>query len=109
MTTAKFGDELTCQLYARIPAGSVTADHESVKGTVTVPPSAGARGVGVGGCAAARPAPAMLNERMARSVKADRVTMRFPYRRLRVAAIPMTGHEPNMMTFLYPGSSIQEH
>ena len=48
----KLDDALTCQLYATMPLGSVTADHEMVSGAVTLAPEAGESGLGVGGVAA---------------------------------------------------------
>ena len=58
----KFDEELICQLYPRIPLGSVTADHESVSGDCTVAPFTGATGAGAGGAAAAVPIPAVTGE-----------------------------------------------
>jgi len=52
MTGVKLDVELTCQLYATIPLGSLIDDHEIVKGSCTLAPAAGASGVGAGGGAA---------------------------------------------------------
>src|SRR2546421_2947578 len=52
MTGVKLDEALTCQLYATIPLGSVTDDHEIVKGSCTLAPAAGASGAGAGGGAA---------------------------------------------------------
>src|SRR5689334_19712862 len=49
MTGEKLDEGLICQLYATIPLGSLTADHESVKGTVTDAPDVGAVGIGAAG------------------------------------------------------------
>lgn len=48
----KLDDVLTCQLYPRIPLGSVTDDHEMVNGESVLAPDAGASGAGAGGVAA---------------------------------------------------------
>src|SRR4051794_11915581 len=45
-TSENADDGLTCQLYATIPAGSVTADQEIVQGSVTCAAFAGVSGVG---------------------------------------------------------------
>jgi hypothetical protein len=45
-------DVLTCQLYAIIPLGSVTADHEMVSGALTLAPEAGESRLGAAGVAA---------------------------------------------------------
>jgi hypothetical protein len=42
-------EELTCQLYATIPLGSLTANQEMLNGTVTEAPLPGLRGEGAGG------------------------------------------------------------
>src|SRR5258707_13027591 len=52
-TVEKEDEVLTCQLYPRMPLGSVTADQEIVKGDSVLAPAAGARSAGVGGAAAA--------------------------------------------------------
>jgi len=67
ITVVKLDEALTCQLYPRIPLGSLTADQEIVNGTWTVAPSAGARSPGAGGAAAARPTNAMLAMTMDRN------------------------------------------
>ena len=69
-TEEKLDEALTCQLYATIPLGSITADQEIVNGTVTFAPSAGASGVGAAGCAAARPAAVTTRTRANSSVAA---------------------------------------
>lgn len=48
----KVDDVLTCQLYAMIPLGSVTADQEMVSGALKVAPEAGESRLGAGGVAA---------------------------------------------------------
>jgi len=45
-------DVLTCQLYAMMPLGSVTADHEMVSGALTLAPEAGESRLGAGGVVA---------------------------------------------------------
>src|SRR5947209_18521301 len=49
MTGDMLEDGLISQLYATIPLGSVTADHETVRGTVTLAPFGGPSKVGAGG------------------------------------------------------------
>src|SRR5213593_2289120 len=78
ITGEKVDDGLTCQLYATIPLGSLTADHEIVNGTTTFAPSAGARGVGAGGTAAsARPPAATLRRTTNSSVRVVRIFIMF--------------------------------
>ena len=52
MTGVKLDEELTCQLYATIPLGSLTDDHEIVKGSCTLASLTGVSGAGAGGGAA---------------------------------------------------------
>jgi hypothetical protein len=60
-TDVNVEDELTCQLYAVIPAGSLTAVQEIVNGSVTLAPSAGEIAEGAGGAAATARAPALIH------------------------------------------------
>src|SRR5438270_14079654 len=48
----KLDEVLTCQLYPRIPLGSLTADHEIVNGESVPAPAAGESKLGAGGVAA---------------------------------------------------------
>jgi len=54
ITGEKLDEVLTCQLYATIPLGSLTVDHESANGSCTLAPAAGAEGVGAAGAAEMR-------------------------------------------------------
>jgi hypothetical protein len=48
----KLDDVLTCQLYPRMPLGSVTDDHEIANGESVLAPDAGASKAGAAGVAA---------------------------------------------------------
>jgi hypothetical protein len=68
----KAEDELTCQLYATIPLGSLTAVQAMMNGSVTADPSDGETGDGAGGAAAAARPPAMRDTTMTNNNVKDR-------------------------------------
>jgi hypothetical protein len=70
MTLEKVDEVLTSQLYARIPLGSVTADHEIVKGVGRFAPAAGDSNAGVGTAAAAGLTAASTRARINRTATA---------------------------------------
>jgi hypothetical protein len=60
-----------------MPLGSVTADHEIVKGAVTLAPVVGERGLGVGGVAAVATCGRVKKEHNIRKMKATAGERRF--------------------------------